>query len=89
MRIVVDIGHPAHVQYFKHFIKEMTDNGHEIMCFARERYPIQELLKAYSVEAINRGRGSNSLYGKALNFFRVNWDGNTAERVVKVLDEWF
>ncbi len=36
MRIVVDIGHPAHVQYFKHFIKEMTDNGHEIMCFARE-----------------------------------------------------
>ncbi|MDD3300582.1 MAG: DUF354 domain-containing protein [Bacteroidales bacterium] len=73
MKIVIDFGHPAHVHYFKHFIKEMTDNGHEIMCFARERYPIQELLNAYGIEAINRGRGSNSLYGKALNFFRVNW----------------
>ena len=73
MRIVVNFGHPAHVHYFKHFIKEMTDNGHEIMCFARERYPIQELLNAYGIEAINRGKGSNKLVGKAMNFFRVVW----------------
>ena len=73
MKIVIDFGHPAHVHYFKHFIKEMTDNGHEIMCFARERYPIQELLNAYGIETINRGRGSNKLVGKALNFFRVVW----------------
>lgn len=73
MKIVIDFGHPAHVHYFKHFIKEMTDNGHEIMCFARERYPIQELLNAYGIEVINRGRGSNKLVGKALNFFRVVW----------------
>ncbi len=45
MKIVTDIGHPAHVHYFKHFIKEMTDNGHEIMCFARERYPIHNVVK--------------------------------------------
>ena len=71
MKIVIDFGHPAHVHYFKHFIKEMTDNGHEIMCFARERYPIQELLNAYGIEAINRGKGYNSVTGKVWNTLRI------------------
>lgn len=71
MKIVIDFGHPAHVHYFKHFIKEMTDNGYEIMCFARERYPIQDLLKAYNIEAINRGKGYNSVIGKVWNTLRI------------------
>jgi len=50
MKIVTDIGHPAHVHYFKHFIKEMTDNGHEIMCFARERYPKSFISKLSDAE---------------------------------------
>ena len=71
MKIVIDFGHPAHVHYFKHFIKAITDNGHEIMCFARERYPIQELLNAYGIEAINRGKGYNNGTGKVWNTLRI------------------
>lgn len=71
MRIVIDFGHPAHVHYFKYFIKEMTEKGHEIMCFARERYPIQELLKAYNIKAINRGKGSNGVVGKIWGTLKI------------------
>jgi hypothetical protein len=30
MKIVVDINHPAHVHFFKNFIWEMEERGHQV-----------------------------------------------------------
>lgn len=37
MKIFIDIGHPAHVHYFKIFIWLMHKNGHSIFISVRER----------------------------------------------------
>ncbi len=37
MRILVDIGHPAHVHFFKNFIWEMEKRGHEFIVTARDK----------------------------------------------------
>ena len=37
MRIFIDIGHPAHVHYFKNFIWKMEEKGHTIFISARDK----------------------------------------------------
>ena len=64
MRILVDIGHPAHVHFFKNFIREMEKRGHELVVTARDKDVALRLLKAYNIEytAVGRaGKGSFSL----------------------------
>lgn len=37
MKVLVDIGHPAHVHLFKNMIWERERKGHEILITAREK----------------------------------------------------
>lgn len=73
MRIVIDFCHPAHVHYFKYFIQALQKKGHEFLFFARDRYPIHELLEHYGISYINRGKGANSLLGKLLYIPKAIW----------------
>jgi predicted glycosyltransferase len=66
MRILLDIGHPAHVHYFKNLIWEMQKNGHEFLITARDRKNVFELLDAYGFKYVSRGKGSQNLLGKIL-----------------------
>ncbi|AKG53561.1 hypothetical protein DGWBC_0898 [Dehalogenimonas sp. WBC-2] len=50
MRIMVDIGHPAHVHFYKNFIREMEKKGHEILVTARDKDVAVHLLKAYGIK---------------------------------------
>jgi hypothetical protein len=64
MRIFIDIGHPAHVHYFKNFIKIMENQGHTFFVSARERSIIFYLLNKYKISYYNRGKGKDSIVGK-------------------------
>lgn len=66
MKILIDIGHPAHVHYFKNFIWIMQCNGHEICITARDKDIIHYLLQTYSLHFFSRGKGSKGLLGKLL-----------------------
>ena len=66
MKILIDIGHPAHVHYFKNFIWEMEKKGHEFLITARNRGIIFDLLKTYNFDYIDRGSGSTNMLGKIL-----------------------
>jgi len=66
MNLLIDINHPAHVHYFKNCIKLLRENGHHVLITSRDRYPAQQLLKAYDEEFYNRGRGSGNFLGKLL-----------------------
>ena len=64
MKIIVDIGHPAHVHYFKNALNILKEQGHEVFIFARRREFIFELLTAYNFTYYDRGYGSNNFLGK-------------------------
>ncbi|MCK4664621.1 MAG: DUF354 domain-containing protein [Bacteroidales bacterium] len=66
MKILVDIGHPAHVHYFKNFIKIMKDKGNEFLITARDKEITFELLSKYGLPFTNRGKGGVSILGKIL-----------------------
>lgn len=44
MRILIDIGHPAHVHLFKHFAHDMISRGNQVHFTCRSREFIKELL---------------------------------------------
>lgn len=73
MRIFIDIGHPAHVHYFRNFIKLMKKRGHEFLIIARDKDITSLLLTNYDIPFINRGMGANSFMGKIIYFFKVIW----------------
>jgi len=67
MRIVVDINHPAHVHYFKNFIWEMQNRGHEILITASEKDIAYQLLRAYHFNFIPLGTYGLSVREKLFN----------------------
>jgi uncharacterized protein len=67
MRIVVDINHPAHVHYFKYFIREMKDKGHEILITASQKDVTFKLLEGYHLEFVNAGSYGKSVMDKIVN----------------------
>jgi len=73
MRIFLDIGHPAHVHYFKNLIKSLKIKGNKFLITAREKDVTHELLNNYNIPYISRGRGSNGLLGKFLYLFKANY----------------
>ncbi len=69
MKIFIDIGHPAHVHYFKNFIWIMQEKGHSIFVSARDKEVALELLDYYKIPYFNRGKGRKGLFGKLLYIF--------------------
>lgn len=62
MKIMVDIGHPAHVHFFRHCIREMEKRGHEFLITARDKDVTLQLLQAYGIDHIVVGKmGSGRL----------------------------
>lgn len=72
MNILIDIGHPGHVHYFKNTIEKLKENNHEVLIVARDREVIKELLKKLDLPYINRGKGKNSRFGKLLYMIKAN-----------------
>jgi len=72
MRILIDIGHPAHVHYFRNVINRMEKNGHEFLIVARDKEVSQILLDKYNIPYINRGKGGRSLVQKIGYLFEAN-----------------
>ena len=76
MRVYVDIAHPAHAHALRFFIGEMEARGHEILVSARDKDITHNLLRAWDIPFINRGKGHRSpfvfsLPGKITNLIKV------------------
>ena len=64
MRYLFDLGHPAHVHYFKNVIRRLVDNGNDVIIVARDKDVTHELLRAEKLDFKNRGKGADSIVGK-------------------------
>lgn len=66
MKILIDIGHPAHVHYFRNFIREMEKRGHEFLIIAKDRGVTHYLLDFYKIRYIKRPDYPASIFLKLL-----------------------
>ena len=67
MRILIDIGHPAHVHYFRNFIDIMEQKGHRILVIAKDRNITHALLDHYKIRYVGRKDYPKSIAGKLMN----------------------
>ena len=73
MRVLFDLGHPAHVHYFKNLIKLLKKNGNQVLIVAREKDVTHSLLRNYKIPYSSRGKGSKTLSGKLFYLFKANF----------------
>lgn len=64
MRVMIDIGHPAHVHLFKHFAWIMQGKGHRVFFTCRENEFELYLLEKYKFEHKSFGRKYSTRIGK-------------------------
>ena len=72
MKIFIDIGHPAHVHYFRNFIKIMQIKKHEFFITARNKDITYALLDHYKIDYSSRGEGKKCLIGKFIYIFKAD-----------------
>ena len=69
-RILVGVGHPADVHFFKNFIAEMQRRGHEVFVAAREKEIACYLLDTYGIPYWRISAHRKGIVGKSVDFFR-------------------
>jgi hypothetical protein len=72
MNIVVDIGHPGHVHFFRHFIAEMERRGHSVKVTATDKEMAHGLLSHYGIPFTPMGRHVKSLARKLVDVPRLD-----------------
>jgi len=73
LKLLTDIGHPAHVHLFRNLVKEIEKNKHTVLFTCREKECSTELLKAYGIEFISFGKPYKSTAGKIRGLLRFNF----------------
>jgi predicted glycosyltransferase len=74
MKIFIDIGHPAHVHYFKNLIKIMAkEDNAKFVVTSRDKEMAHYLLKSNNISFINRGKGKDSVLGKLLYLVKADF----------------
>ncbi len=72
MRILIDIGHPAHVHLLKNFALTMQNRGHNILFTCRDKEFEVELLKSYGFRYIVFGKKFKSIWGKIIGLIKFD-----------------
>lgn len=69
MKFLIDIGHPAHIHYFKNLCSYFLSNGHEILFTCRDKEITIALLEHYKFKYSSFGKGYKSRIGKLFGLF--------------------
>jgi uncharacterized protein len=70
MKILVDIGHPAHVHYFRNAIKALQASGHQFLITTRDKEVALDLLKSHGFDYVCTGKNKAGTFKKFLTMFR-------------------
>ena len=73
MRILVDIGHPGHVHFFKYIIWRLQDRGHEVLISARDKDVTLALLRHYGFSHHTLSAVGNGFLALHREFVRREW----------------
>lgn len=72
MRILIDIGHPAHVHLFRCFAHDMEAQGNEVLFTCRDKEFEIALLKANGFKYVNFGPKYRSTIGKIFGMLKFD-----------------
>ena len=72
MRILIDIGHPAHVHYYRNLAKELEFRGHKITWTVKDKSAAKKLLDCYGFKHIYLPAKTDGLIAKTLK--QVQYD---------------
>ncbi|WP_202320060.1 DUF354 domain-containing protein [Archaeoglobus neptunius] len=67
MKIMVDVGHPGHVHFYRNPVANWKRNGHEVLVVARDKDLTVSLLNSFGIEHVKIGESKNGLIGKGLD----------------------
>ena len=73
MKILIDIGHPAHVHIFKNIVFEMQVKGHEFFFTVREGENETQLLQKYGFSFRRIGRKQKGTINKLLGIIAFSY----------------
>jgi predicted glycosyltransferase len=73
MRVLFDMGHPAHVHLFRNIIKNLKQDGHEVKITARDKEVTLALLRSYGLEYENRGAMYHGMLNKAFGMLSIDY----------------
>jgi Uncharacterized protein conserved in archaea len=73
MRVLIDIGHPAHVHYFKNLAVCLLNDGSDVLFTAREKEVAIQLLDYYGFKYANFGKPFKSRLGKLWGLIWFTW----------------
>ena len=74
MRVLFQLGHPAHFHLFKNTIADLQRDGHETFILIREKDILEDLLKESGMPYINiLPSGKKSVFTLMLRLWRVFW----------------
>ncbi len=63
----MDVGHPAHVHFFRNAIRILESQGHKVTVSASDKDVTIELLRAYGIPFVHRGRNVAGAFRKAVH----------------------
>lgn len=72
MRILIDIGHPAHLHLFKNLAFELQRKGHQFLFTCRDKEVILDLLNHYGFDFISFDRTKHGLINKLTGLLQFN-----------------
>jgi predicted glycosyltransferase len=73
MKILIDIGHPAHVHYFRNLADYFVKTGSEVLFTTRDKEVAIKLLDHYGFQYVNFGKPFKSRIGKIWGLFWFTW----------------
>ncbi len=74
MRVLIDIGHPAHVHLFKNLIWELKKRNHIVLVTVKNIPSAIKLLIIYNIDFINIGNKIDSITGKLYSQFYYDYN---------------
>ncbi|MCG2810714.1 MAG: DUF354 domain-containing protein [Candidatus Aminicenantes bacterium] len=73
MKILIDIGHPAHVHYFRNLADIFLKKGYKVLFTTRDKEVAIKLLDHYGFNYVNFGKPFKSRIGKIWGLFWFTW----------------
>ncbi|ABE52898.1 DUF354 domain-containing protein [Methanococcoides burtonii] len=74
MKVLIDIGHPAHVHFFKNIILGLEKNGHEVLVTSRDKDVAIDLLDAYNIPYIPVGKIGSGKFDLIKEWIKRDYD---------------
>jgi predicted glycosyltransferase len=73
MRVLFDIGHPAHLHYFRNAASTLQNDGHSVLFSLRDKDIAEQLLQIYNFEYVKIGKSKKGIVNKILGVINFTW----------------